>query len=57
MNYTFSLSESIKKAVNIKNSGGIPPLYVKLSNSLQDPLNKTREKSNQLINKLNNIKI
>ena len=57
MNCNLSLNEAIKKAVYIKNSGGIPPLYVKLSNSLQDTINRTNQKSNQLINKLNNIKI
>jgi len=42
----------IKKAIEIKKHGGVGKIYVKLSNSPQDPLNKAIQKSNELIKKL-----
>lgn len=45
-----SLTEAIKKAVEIKKNGGTS-IYVGLSNSQDDPLNKVRNKSIKLINK------
>ena len=51
MSNDISLNEAVKKAIKIKKSGG-QPLYVELSNSIQDPINRVIQKSNELINKL-----
>lgn len=45
-------SESIKKAKEIKKLGGVGKIYVGLSDSPQDPLSKSIQKSNELIRKL-----
>jgi len=43
------LDAVILKAIEIKQNGMVEPIYVGLSNSLEDPLNKSIENSNRLI--------
>jgi hypothetical protein len=45
-----SLKEAIKKAKGIKRTG--VKLFVELSGSLEDPINRTMKKSNELLRKL-----
>jgi hypothetical protein len=47
-----NLNEAIDKAVKIKENGGIQPIYLGLSYSPHDSLNKTMKKSIELIEKL-----
>lgn len=48
-NINKDLDAAILKAVKIKKNGGVNSLYVGLSNSIEDPINKTVENSNRII--------
>ena len=52
INNDISLKQAIKEAKGLKKHGGVGRIYVELSNSMQDSINKAINKSNELLNKL-----